>query len=274
MKKIEKLYHDEFDYIEDDNNLYEMTLNTIKKRDNKRKKIRHIYLSISSFLIVILFGIGIVYADTIATTIKSIFLRNEVKVNENGDSFNVSNLITEAYVEINQNIDLKNPECTNKRGYKGPNIDDSCFIFYEIEELEELLNVNLIESKIANKNQVLLWKVKKNNDKYATLTFKSYDIYNSYDVESNDVPKIEEYIYISTNYNSSEGIIQSFSDSVEIEEIKINSLNTSGFVVKGEKSRHLHFVANNIIYSFVISSRGRNVDDLDQELKKLIDSFE
>ena len=179
-------------------------------------------------------------------------------------------------IEINKDLKFDDKYCRSTRGFRGPLKDTNNCDFYTDSEIEKTFNINLIKSNLDVKREFYLLNVKRNNsDNITGITFQKSDIYNDYENENLNVALVRSWLFIRSNENDNDLItIIDENQWNEYKKIYIKSLNTDGYVISGKYMKRLYIVYDKVFYVYDIYSRGRNVGDLDEEVSKLIQSFE
>lgn len=276
MKKVEDIYNQVFDNLSVDSNICDRSLNNIKKKYVRHKFTKKICFSICSICVVFITFFGIAYAEEIDQIIKSIFSIKDVYVDDNGNSHNINKLMSTDKIEINKDLKFDDKYCRSTRGFRGPLRDTDICDFYSDSEIEKMFNINLIKSNLDIKKEFYLLNVNRNDsDNITGITFQKSDIYNDYETENLNVPLIRTWLFIRTTDNDNDLItIIDENQFNDYKQIYIKSLNTEGYIISGKYMRRLYVVYDKVSYVFDFYSRGRNVDDLDEEVSKLIQSFE
>lgn len=276
MSKLDNDFKNEFNNLEFDSDRIQKQ---IMIKYNNHKKNKKITVSIISLLMVTLVGFGIVYAQEIGEVINDIFIRKTIKQNADGNSQEYKSIITNNNINIDLNYEFK--ERIGKDSLNGPTSEnDSDYQIFKYNDLEELLKVKIIKSKMIKRDSVYTRRFKKEN---GYLSFQMVNLFQDY---SYRIPKqtIGNYndnvLYVSldmyTYINSKdEHTMISFIEnefSSEFNEINIKSINTKGLYTKSKSGRFrgIYFTYDGITYKYRI--RNNDIDD-EETFEKNVQEF-
>lgn len=246
----------------------------LDKTINKKKTINYLKPVLISCAVIIVSIMGIVYADDIIKTF------NTLRYNYNKEA-NRTEIHSDAIAEINYDADIPETE----RG----KFDELELGNYTYEELEKLLGIKLLKSKLFKNNTIHQYITRKVDNKISSASFgisnlMNYDFKSKYNLPDDWHDEIFEMTFsFKTKYYEKELTNSALNDTKfwisgypETEEYYIKNLNTSALIIifGFGKNCIIQFDYDNISYYFDFKFLGHyDPDSVYYRIEEILESL-
>lgn len=163
---MKKIYKETFEKIHLDKKVDEIILDKTIYSSHK-KMTKKFAIIFSAFLLVLIAGVGVVYAEKIVTKIKNLFETTTINFEDSGFSIYLDELKFSNKKELNFDAEFLNLEF--------PILDNQQKIMFN--ELKENLNISVLTPYILEDNVARIIKLEKNNNKISHGCFVLDDVY-------------------------------------------------------------------------------------------------
>ncbi len=220
MNNLNEKYKEAFDKVKiSDDKSQKVYYSIIKKTGRSSLILRHLFIGI--IIMICIVGIGVVYAEDISDVLNSFVItrRNDKQGNIRIETH------SSARPEINYDANLPEVEIREANDVLTHNQ-------YSFEELEDLLNIKILQSKFFKNDKLVQLETKKVNNKIA---YSSFGLQNFTNVKAEE-GRYGMAFHILTKYATKEiedSTKSSFAEKNRTELYYIKSIGTEALIIKG-----------------------------------------